>query len=58
MTATYRGASYTILKHDHADNSEPVEHVYRGQHYKKPLFHKVASHSSADLSYRGISYHV
>jgi len=32
--------------------------VYRGNHYKSSLNHKVASHSSADLNYRGISHHV
>ena len=56
MTVTYRGVSYTPSKHEQA-NSEPVEHVYRGKHYKAPLSHKAASHSSATLNYRGISYH-
>ena len=53
----YRGVAYTPSKHEQAD-SEPVEHVYRGKHYKSPLNHKAASHFSADLNYRGISYHV
>ena len=53
----YRGVAYTTSKTEQ-DNSEPVEHVYRGKHYKSPLNHKAASHFSADLNYRGISYHV
>ena len=57
MTVTYRGVPYTPSKHEQA-TSESVEHVYRGKHYKSSLNHKAASHSSADLNYRGISYHV
>ncbi len=53
----YRGVSYTPSKPEQA-SSESVEHVYRGKHYKSSLNHKVASHSSADLNYRGISHHV
>ena len=53
----YRGVSYTPSKTEQA-SSASVEHVYRGKHYKSTLSHKAASHHSADLNYRGISYHV
>lgn len=60
MTATrlqYRGVPYDPRQHEQPSD-EPVEHVYRGQHFAAPLRHAASPlDPSVELHYRGHVYH-
>jgi len=59
MTAgqlVYRGVPYST--HQPLPSLEPVEHVYRGVHYRMPLKHEPwLVDESLELHYRGHIYH-
>lgn len=61
MTAgqlVYRGVPYSTHHHHPLTSLEPVEHVYRGVHYRIPLKHEPRLvDESLDLHYRGHIYH-
>ncbi len=53
----YRGVSYAADQHEHP-SQQPVEHVYRGQHFNAPLGHDPAAvNTEVELQYRGATYH-
>ncbi len=53
----YRGVPYDASQHEHP-SAQPVDHVYRGQHYEAPLKHEPAPmDSELELLYRGHAYH-
>ncbi|MBD2422470.1 DUF4278 domain-containing protein [Cyanobium sp. FACHB-13342] len=53
----YRGVAYDASQHEHP-SAEPVEHVYRGQHYAAALKHEPAPvDPGLELHYRGHVYH-
>ena len=53
----YRGVPYDADQHEQP-SAQPVEHVYRGQHYAAPLKHDPAAvDPSLELHYRGHAYH-
>jgi hypothetical protein len=60
MTTTklrYRGVPYDASQHEQP-STEPVEHIYRGQHFAAPLKHEVSPVDPAvELHYRGHAYH-
>ena len=60
MTTTklqYRGVAYDATQHEHP-SQQPVEHVYRGQHFDAPLGHEPADvNTEVELQYRGATYH-
>lgn len=60
MTRTqlvYRGVAYDGTKHAELP-ANPVEHVYRGVHYREALRHEAAQPDEAvELHYRGHTYH-
>ena len=60
MTAAklrYRGVAYDASRHEHPSD-QPVDHVYRGQHYEAPLRHEPAQvDPELELHYRGHVYH-
>ncbi len=56
-TLVYRGVRYDASHHDLPD-TQPVEHIYRGVHYREPLCHPVQEVDEAiELRYRGHTYH-
>lgn len=53
----YRGVCYDNSRHEQP-SAQPVEHIYRGQHFQAPLRHGVASvDPDLALHYRGHTYH-
>jgi hypothetical protein len=60
MTTTklrYRGVPYDASRHEHP-SPQPVDHIYRGQHYEAPLKHEPAPvDDELELQYRGHTYH-
>jgi hypothetical protein len=60
MTKTqlvYRGVSYDGTQHAELP-AQPVEHVYRGVHYREALRHEPTQPDEAlELHYRGHAYH-
>jgi hypothetical protein len=53
----YRGVSYDNSRHEQLP-ANPVEHIYRGHHYKAPICHEAAEvDPELELHYRGHSYH-
>lgn len=53
----YRGVSYGT-QHQPLPSAEPVEHVYRGVHYRMPLKDEpLPVDESLELHYRGNVYH-
>ena len=54
----YRGVPYGTHQHQPLPSVEPVEHVYRGVHYRMPLKHEpLPVDESLELHYRGHVYH-
>lgn len=52
----YRGLTYDKASHG-KPSTLPVEHTYRGRHYRAPLLHQaVTAGNKADLCYRGLHY--
>ncbi|MFZ9229348.1 MAG: DUF4278 domain-containing protein [Prochlorococcaceae cyanobacterium] len=53
----YRGVAYDNATHEQLPTN-PVEHVYRGQHFEAPLSHEAAPvDTEVELQYRGQHYH-
>lgn len=53
----YRGVAYDASQHEHP-SAQPVDHIYRGQHYEAPLKHEAApADPELALHYRGHVYH-
>lgn len=53
----YRGVAYDASRHEHP-SPQPVEHIYRGQHYQAALKHEPARvDPHRELHYRGHRYH-
>ncbi len=54
---TYRGVRYDA-SHPVQPGTQPVEHIYRGIHYREPLRHEPTEIDAAvELQYRGHTYH-
>ena len=53
----YRGISYDPAQHEQL-SSQPVDHVYRGQHFDAAPRHEAAPVDEVvELHYRGTVYH-
>ncbi len=53
----YRGVAYDANQHEHP-SPQPVDHIYRGQHYEAPLKHEPAPvDCELELHYRGHAYY-
>lgn len=52
----YRGVAYDANQHEHP-SAQPVDHIYRGQHYEAPLKHEPAAvDCELEFHYRGHVY--
>ena len=53
----YRGVAYDTANHEQL-STEPVDHVYRGQHFDAAPRHDAAPvNTDVELQYRGQHYH-